>query len=136
MAGQSMDCFFTPEDVEAGVPQRGRDSALAAGRAEDERWHQRKNGERFWASGELMPLRDEAGACVGFVKILRDRTGMRDGTAQLQRLNQTLKASEERLQMALDAGGMGAWHGTSTAAWRCGGLAWTACTDCRQGHRP
>jgi two-component sensor histidine kinase len=48
--------------------------ALANGFAVDERWHQRKSGERFWASGELTPLKDDAGKVTGFVKVMRDRT--------------------------------------------------------------
>ena len=48
-------------------------SALTEGRGIDERWHLRENGERFWANGEIMALRNEAGAAIGFVKILRDR---------------------------------------------------------------
>ena len=49
-------------------------AALRDGRASDERWHLRQGEERFWASGEMMPLRDEDGAHIGFMKILRDRT--------------------------------------------------------------
>jgi two-component sensor histidine kinase len=52
-------------------------TAYDKGRALDERWHVRKSGERFWASGELMPLKDDAGEIVGFVKVMRDRTEQR-----------------------------------------------------------
>ena len=59
--GEPTDRFFTPEDVAAGEPQKERQAALHQGRAIDERWHQRKSGKRFWASGELTPLKDDAG---------------------------------------------------------------------------
>ena len=36
---------------------RGERRARTNGRAEDERWHMRKDGSRFWASGLLMPLK-------------------------------------------------------------------------------
>jgi PAS domain S-box-containing protein len=49
-------------------------AALAAGRGNDERWHVKKDGSKFWASGELLPLKDDAQTPIGFVKILRDRT--------------------------------------------------------------
>ncbi|KQS74078.1 hypothetical protein ASG25_21650 [Rhizobium sp. Leaf384] len=68
--GQTGDIIFTPDDRAAGVPALERADAVALGRAEDERWHMRKDGTRFWASGLIMPLRDGS----GFVKILRDRT--------------------------------------------------------------
>jgi two-component sensor histidine kinase len=47
------------------------------GTAPDERWHVRKDGSRFWATGELTPLQDDSGAVVGYVKVLRDRTEQR-----------------------------------------------------------
>jgi PAS domain S-box-containing protein len=110
MLGQTLHRLFTPEDVAAGVPEREMASAQRTGSAADERWHLRRSGERFWASGELMPLRDEAGALSGFVKILRDRTQHQLADVRLRQLNETLKASEERLQLALDIGGMGVWQ--------------------------
>ena len=45
-----------------------------AGRAEDERWHARKGGERFWALGIVTPTQDASGAHTGYSKILRDMT--------------------------------------------------------------
>ncbi len=75
--GRQCDCFFTPEDVERGVPQKELEQALATGRGEDDRWHVRKDGSRFWASGAVTPLKDEAGRLRGFAKIMRDRTEMR-----------------------------------------------------------
>ncbi|MBD2751224.1 PAS domain S-box protein [Microvirga sp. BT688] len=75
--------FFTPEDREAGVPQWEMRKALATGRAEDERWHLKKDGRRFWASGLLLPFRD--GELLGYLKILRDHTQKRYEQEALQR---------------------------------------------------
>ncbi|WP_053086464.1 sensor histidine kinase [Microvirga massiliensis] len=77
MLGQPMERFFTPEDVAAGVPARERQTAHEKGFASDNRWHLRKSGERFWASGELTPLKGEAREIIGYVKVLRDRTEQR-----------------------------------------------------------
>jgi PAS domain S-box-containing protein len=66
---------FTPEDRARGAPEAEMALALAAGRAEDERWHQRKDGGRFWGSGLLLPLRGAMAA--GFVKVMRDQTARR-----------------------------------------------------------
>ncbi|MHC5542260.1 hybrid sensor histidine kinase/response regulator [Singulisphaera rosea] len=41
---------------------------------EGERWHVRKGGERFWGSGVVRPLLDEAGKLRGFVKVMHDMT--------------------------------------------------------------
>ncbi|HEY0419604.1 MAG TPA: PAS domain-containing protein, partial [Acetobacteraceae bacterium] len=77
MIGHPGSVIFLPEDRKRGTPQAERQVALDKGRSADERWHQRKDGTHFWAFGELMPLRDEAGSVLGFVKILRDRTEQR-----------------------------------------------------------
>src|SRR4051812_15999813 len=77
ISGKQCDSFFTPEDVERGVPQRELDQALATGRGKDDRWHMRKDGSRFWASGAVTPLKDEAGRLRGFAKIMRDRTELK-----------------------------------------------------------
>ncbi|PZP47879.1 MAG: hybrid sensor histidine kinase/response regulator [Azospirillum brasilense] len=74
MLGQPAHLFFTPDDRKAGVPETEMRNAVRDGRATDERWHQRKDGSRFFASGEMMALRDGSGAQTGYLKILRDRT--------------------------------------------------------------
>jgi PAS domain S-box-containing protein len=85
MLGKPATAFFTQEDREEGVPQREMTAALSKGRGSDERWHLRKSGSIFWASGEMMALRSEDETAIGFVKILRDRTQERDQADQ-QRL--------------------------------------------------
>jgi len=71
MVGSSADVIFTPEDRAAEAPERETAKARLDGSAQDERWHLRKDGSRFWAVGLLMRLRDGE---RGFVKIARDRT--------------------------------------------------------------
>ncbi len=74
MAGQPASLCFTEEDRAAGVPQAELQAVLLHGRRSDERWHLRQDGTRFWASGEMLALRDTAGQVHGLMKILRDRT--------------------------------------------------------------
>ncbi len=88
MVGQSADRIFTPEDREGGAPEAERGRALRDGRAVDERWHLRKDGSRFWGSGEMMRLRDAAGAHIGYVKVMRDRTDQHLAGATLAALNE------------------------------------------------
>lgn len=71
--GQPFSTIFTPEDIIAGIPERELSIALAEGKAEDERWHQRKDGSRFWASGAVVPVQAEGGG-NHFIKIVRDAT--------------------------------------------------------------
>jgi PAS domain S-box-containing protein len=74
MRGQDASRFFTPDDRADGRVAHEMERALQEGRATDERWHLKKDGQRFWASGEMMALRTADGTHLGFVKILRDRT--------------------------------------------------------------
>lgn len=85
MVGKPASVFFVQTDREQGVPQREMTAALSAGRGSDERWHLKKDGTTFWASGEMMALRADDETVIGFVKILRDRTSERD-QADRQRL--------------------------------------------------
>ena len=93
--GQDLAIIFTAADRQHGRPAKEMQLALTDGRAPDERWHLRRDGEHFWARGELTPIEVE-GSYVGFVKIFTDRT----------REHQSV----ERLQLALDAGAVvGTW---------------------------
>ena len=94
MLGQSAERIFTPEDRAAGQPAIEMRSALSQGRGNDERWHNRQSGERFYAAGEMTPLRDASGEAVGFVKVLRDRTEQRLA-------EERLAASRSELDVAL-----------------------------------
>jgi PAS domain S-box-containing protein len=72
--GRPADVFFTPEDRAAGVPAREMEVAAREGRAEDKRWHLRKDGGQFFADGVMVPLRGDDGALHGFGKVFRDIT--------------------------------------------------------------
>jgi PAS domain S-box-containing protein len=82
--GQSGGRIFTPEDRAQGIPEQEMRQAATAGRAEDERWHMRKDGTRFWGSGIMTALRDEQHQLRGFAKILRDLTERKQAEAELQ----------------------------------------------------
>jgi len=49
--GEHAAIFFTPEDRALGEPEREIATAAALGRAEDERWHLRRDQTRFWPAG-------------------------------------------------------------------------------------
>jgi len=84
MRGRSCEVFFTPKDRASNVPEIEMGAALTRGRGSDERWHLRKDGTQFWASGEMMPLTDEEGEPIGFLKILRDRTEFKNAQTALE----------------------------------------------------
>src|SRR5262249_12440204 len=72
--GRDGRIIFTPEDLAKGEAEREIRIALETGRAQDERWHVRKDRSRFWGSGLVMPLKHGA---PGLLKIMRDETERR-----------------------------------------------------------
>jgi PAS domain S-box-containing protein len=86
--GRPFPRIFTPEDAADGQPEHELRVAADRGRAEDERWHVRKDGSCIWASGTLTPLWDDAGRLRGFVKILRDITERKRAEDLLTEANQ------------------------------------------------
>jgi PAS domain S-box-containing protein len=72
--GKSFACFYSVEDVEAGLPLQELELATRNGCYEDEGWRYRKDRSRFWARVSLSALRDATGKLVGFGKVTRDLT--------------------------------------------------------------
>jgi PAS domain S-box-containing protein len=98
--GRSGRIIFTPEDQEQGRHEREIQIALTQGQAVNERWHVRQDGSRFWGSGLMMTLQDEAGNTQGFVKILQDKTAQRQTEAQREQLLQQEQAAREAAEQA------------------------------------
>ena len=110
--GQNCRMLFTEEDRADGIPEKEREIAKSEGCAEDERWHLRKDGSYFFASGVQTPLYDEAGRHTGFAKIARDLTerinfeealqgAKEDFEVQVREKTSELKASNESLRLEI-----------------------------------
>jgi PAS domain S-box-containing protein len=99
--GRTFDMLFMPADAERGLHQAELELACRAGRSEDDRWHRRKDGSRFWASGVVNPIHDRDGRHIGFAKLLRDRTDHRirfeAQENRLQQLARQLESTQESL---------------------------------------
>jgi two-component system, chemotaxis family, CheB/CheR fusion protein len=93
--GRDIRVVFTPEDRELGMADVEMRTAEAEGRALDERWHLRKNGERFWANGVVMPLKDDADQTRGFLKILRDMSEQQQLENSLRQRSADLEKADE-----------------------------------------
>jgi two-component system, cell cycle sensor histidine kinase and response regulator CckA len=82
--GRHGSILFVPEDVFRGEPEREIKFASDTGRAQDSRWHLRKDGSRFWANGVMLGLRDRSGTLRGLAKIVRDDSGLKQSEELLQ----------------------------------------------------
>jgi PAS domain S-box-containing protein len=76
MLGKSLGRIFADGDGQEQLRREMEDASVQGVGGGQEGWRARKDGTRFWAVGELSPIREGA-KIVGFVKILRDRTVQR-----------------------------------------------------------
>jgi PAS domain S-box-containing protein len=106
IVGEHFSRFYTPEDVEAGVPSRALEQARREGRFAAEGWRRRKDGTRFWASVVIDAIRDEAGEFYGFAKVTRDLTERREAQLELERSQQALFQSQKMEAVGQLTGGL------------------------------
>ena len=95
MLGAPAARLFVPEDVQRGADRQEFDVAQVEGVAQDDRWHLRADGSRFWASGFLVRVRAPDGRDLGFGKVLRNRTDIKE---QLEALRSQVQAAERRIE--------------------------------------
>jgi PAS domain S-box-containing protein len=92
--GRHFGEFYMREDRLSGLPAKALAVALAQGQYESEGWRLRKDGGRFWADTIIEPVRDAAGALIGFTKVTRDIT-------QRRAAEEALRESERQLSLLL-----------------------------------
>ena len=105
MFGQTLERLF-PQDGQGPNPLATEMAdAITRGRGGgEEGWRLRKDGSRFWAAGEMTPIR-EAGEVIGFTKVLRDRTAQRraeDAAHEERRALEILNRAGSALAMETD----------------------------------
>jgi PAS domain S-box-containing protein len=105
--GVDFGILFTASDLAAGDDRRELETAWATGRAEDSRWHVRKDGRRFWANGVTTAFRDDGSE--GLIKVIRDETPARLAEEQRvlllnelnHRINNTLVTVQSLVEQTL-----------------------------------
>ena len=88
--GQKIESLFTPEDRADGIHLQEMKRSVEMGHAADDRWHLRKDGSRFFASGEMTCV-EVGGEIIGFAKIVRDLTGAKQMSDELKRAHDELE---------------------------------------------
>ncbi|KAF1071074.1 MAG: Blue-light-activated protein [Pseudomonas citronellolis] len=103
--GQPFDCFFVPEERDAGAPLHSLEVARSEGRFESEGWRLRKDGTRFWANVVIDSVYDN-GELIGFAKITRDITDQRNAREELERARNELVQSQKMEALGQLTGGV------------------------------
>lgn len=99
--GQNVRLLFTPEDQANDRSEAELLLAAKQGRSSDDRWLQRRDGSRFYASGLTMRLRDEheqQSTGTGFLKILRDDTERHEAATARHRAEARFRILAESVQ--------------------------------------
>jgi PAS domain S-box-containing protein len=97
IVGQHFSKFYTPEDIAAGLPEKGLITAAREGRYEAEGWRLRKDGTRFWAAVVIDVIKDDNGRLIGFAKIARDITERKQAEEILRRNEAAYLAEAQQL---------------------------------------
>jgi two-component system CheB/CheR fusion protein len=104
--GVSVHLLFGDDEVGRRDSDRDLETALAEGRAEDERWLFRKDGSRLWSRWVTTPMRDPQGSLRGYAKVLHDETARKAADelreSLLQRERQVLHHRIQSTGEALD----------------------------------
>lgn len=95
LLGQPVAVLFRPGDIERGTVELELESAEACSHAENDRWMQRGNGSAFWATGATTAIRDASGQPVGYLKLLRNRTDIREHTLALRNERDALAGARD-----------------------------------------
>ncbi|MFJ4542163.1 PAS domain S-box protein [Pseudomonas sp. NPDC088885] len=104
--GQHFSVFYTPEDREAGEPQRALGIATREGRFENRSWRVRKDGTRFLAHVVVDAIRGDTGTLLGFAKITRDVTEAHKAQQDLEKTREALFQAQKMQAIGQLSGGI------------------------------
>jgi len=114
IVGRHFSTFYTPEDVAAGLPEKGLITAAREGRYESEGRRVRKDGTKFWAAVIIDAIKDDTGKLIGFAKIARDVTERKEAEETRRRSQAAYLAEAQRLS---HTGSFGWDIGTGELVW-------------------
>src|SRR5438093_1044457 len=89
--GRHVSCFYPPEAVARGLPERALQLAEVEGRFGEERLLLREGGLQFWANTVLTALPDHRGELRGFAVVIRDITNRKHAEAEREGLIRELQ---------------------------------------------
>ena len=111
--------LFTEEDRSAGVPQHELMQAEQHGCVDEIRWHVRRDGSRFWATGIVLACLSGEARC--FVKVIRNRN-------DLKQAQELLSRSEAQLRLLAETIPQLVWRSRSDGDWDWASPQWALFT--------
>jgi PAS domain S-box-containing protein len=105
IVGEHFSPFYTPEERAADTPHTALETARREGRYEAERWRVRKDSSRFWAGVVIESIYDD-GELIGFAKITRDLSEIREAREQLEQSQQQLFQAQKMEAIGHLTGGL------------------------------
>jgi PAS domain S-box-containing protein len=106
IVGRHFSIFYTQQDRDSGLPQKGLDIAAREGRFEIKSTRLRKDGTQFMAHVVIDAIRDEVGSLIGFAKVTRDITERQSAQEALQKAQQTLFQTQKLESIGQLTGGI------------------------------
>ena len=83
--GQHISCLCPAEDGLRFRLQENLKRTANEGHFGNERWHQKKDGTRFWANVLTVALKDDVGELQGFARVVRDFSDRQEREEKLRR---------------------------------------------------
>lgn len=104
--GKHFSRFYTEEDRAADVPASMLSTAAKNGRVENEGWHVRKDGSRFWANIIFDAIPEHDGRIIGYAMITRDITEQKETQKALEEAREALFQSQKMDAIGQLTGGL------------------------------
>ncbi len=96
--GKSFKIFYPSDALQSHLPEKLIEEAITTGTAKHEGWRVRKDGTRFWGSIVITALHDEQKNIIGFSKVTRDLTAIKEADDKIKMDALQLKKQNEELE--------------------------------------
>jgi len=97
IVGKHFSCFYSAQDRLACLPDNNLSIAKTVGRFEDQGWRYRKDGSAFWGHVVIEAIYNDEGNLLGFAKITRDCTELREYEQQILRAKDLAEQNSARM---------------------------------------
>ena len=101
IVGKPLSSFYRAEDCAAGLPDRALAAARETGKFSGEGWRVRQDGTCFWAQVTIERFCDEQGRVIGFAKITRDITRLKQDQDRIAEARRHRDAALDHMHQGL-----------------------------------